>query len=484
VVLVLGYCCCFGPSLDSIPSLFAAVDDCAIRKGEDISLRVSCRNDSPATIQRVQVSLYEKITWGTAATNQVDPKTGVCSQSATLQQEAVVPLFTLKDATLPSLGKEGKGLFTSAYHSIIGVEEKRIFQREIHHDLVTGNNIIKIQVPDESRVSYTGQLVKIEHSIQIQFFTSAFTKNLQLIIPVNVLPSDTAIPSDTRPQQQPYCKSCAKPLPAPTPIVPVLPSRNTAKPKITATTGLDSNPSPRVSVATKRKGEQDLRSDSSGQTSGEESSIPIPVPDPTFAATPITSDVLVLGGDAMLLKGRRYPPALAPSAPPSYLDDAAAAPQPAPIAQVSVAALQREMRSAINGHTVIANKIDHPSWTDFFQSLSADGLGTIIAAVDPPVDQPRVAVLLAPLMNNGRGVSSAQIAAALRSCNGQHRAAMAQRLLPHCKDGDFTVIRAELNGWEQTVAYNAFGEAEKRLNQKKSFLGGGSTKNQRVAVAY
>jgi hypothetical protein len=82
VVLVLGYCCCFGPSLDSVPSLFAAVDDCAIRKGEDISLRVSCRNDSPATIQRVQVSLYEKITWGTAATNQVDPKTGVCSQSA------------------------------------------------------------------------------------------------------------------------------------------------------------------------------------------------------------------------------------------------------------------------------------------------------------------------------------------------------------------------------------------------------------------
>jgi hypothetical protein len=412
----------------------------------------------------------------------------VCSQTATLQQQAILPLYTLKDAKLPSLGKEGKGIFQSAYKSIIGVEEKRMFQREIYQDLVSGNNIIKIQVPEESRVSYTGQLVKIEHIIQIQFFTSAFAKNLQLIIPVNVLPSDTAITTETHPQQQPFCRSCAKPLPAPTPIL-AQSSQEIAKPKITATTGLGNLSSPPASsnVTIKPQREQDLRTNSSGQTVGEESSVPMstpmPVSDPTKQATPITSDVLVLGGDAMLVTNRRYPPALAPSAPPSFLDDTPA-PIPAPLAQVSVAALQREMRSAINCYNVMASKIGHPSWTDFFQSLSADGLGTIIASVDPPVDQPRIAVLLAPLLNNGRGISSAHIASALRSCSQQHRAAMAQRLLPLCTDNNFTVIRTELNAWEQTVAYNAFGEAEKRLNQKKTFLGGGGASKQKVAVAY
>jgi hypothetical protein len=427
------------------------VDDCTIRKGEDIILHVSCRNDSGATIQRVQINLFERLTWGTTATNQVDPTTGVCSQTATLQQVATIPLHTVKNATLPSLGKEAKGFFKSTYDSILGVEQTRFFQREIHRDLMAGNNSLKIPVPEESRISYTGHLIKIEHLIHIRFFTSAFVKNLQLEIPVNVLPSDAPIKAESRPMQSPYCKTCSKTPPAPIPT-------------ICATTGLEPCPS----ATNKPQSPQDLRSDSSGQTSVEESSIPI-----TSPATPITSDVFVLGGDAMLVTNRRYPPALAPSAPPSYLDDATPLPPPAP---VSVPALQREMRSAINSHNVIAGKISEPAWTDFFQALSANALGKIIASVDPPVDQPRIAVLLAPLMNNGRGISSEQVAAALQACNVQHRAAMAQRLLPLCTDSNFSVIRAVLNDWEQTVAYNAFRDAEKRFNQKKTFLGSGRTK--------
>lgn len=442
-----------------------AVDDCAIRKGENIVLHVSCRNDSPASIQRVQVNLYEKITWGTSATNKIDPKTGICSQTATLQQQAIVPLFTLKDAKLPGLGKEAKGIFQSAYNSILGVEQTRMFQREIYQDLVGKDNIIHIPVPEESKISYVGQLVKVEHVVQIQFFTSSFAKNPVLEIPVNVLPVDAPIVADTSPERpsEPYCKTCLKAPPDP----------------LMATTGLADEPTRVSNVVLKPEADNDLRSDSSGQTVAEESSIPTRIqnPAPMQPATPSTTDILVLGGDAALIKQRRYPVNLAPSAPPSYLDDVAPV---APPNEVSVLALQREMRSAISCHSVICNKVELPAWTDFFQSLSADGLGKIISCVDPVVDQPRIAVLLAPLLNNGRGISSHHIAAALHNCNLQHRATMAQRLLPLCTDNNFEAIRAELNDWEQTVAYNAFGEAEKRLNKKRTFLGGG---RNRVALA-
>ena len=119
------------------------------------------------------------------------------------------------------------------------------------------------------------------------------------------------------------------------------------------------------------------------------------------------------------------------------------------------------MKTSIYDYELIAQKIADDAWVNLFQHLSADEYGSIVAAVDPAFDQPRVASLLAPLLHEGQGTQCADAAAAIRHASPQHRAVMAQRLLPLCTDAtqNYALVRAELTEWEQTVANEAFEDA-------------------------
>jgi len=164
------------------------------------------------------------------------------------------------------------------------------------------------------------------------------------------------------------------------------------------------------------------------------------------SSTAITADIVVLGGDAVLRQqaSRRTLSDLVPMAPPP-----------------SLPTLLNEMKASINDYELIAQKISDEPWTSLFQRLSADEFGSIVGAVQQPFVQPRVASLLAPLLHNGHGIRCADVAAAVRSASGQHRAVMAQRLLPLCTDvkQNHAMVRSVLSDWEQTVCCEVLEEA-------------------------
>ena len=156
-----------------------------------------------------------------------------------------------------------------------------------------------------------------------------------------------------------------------------------------------------------------------------------------------------VGGESVLKKrGRRRRRQAAALPTPLALPEAPS---------ISLATLRHEMHYAINCYDLVSAKLLEPSWTPFFQSLTPSDYGSILSYVDVDIDQPRVAVLLAPHVNHGQGVDSRFVASALRHATSQHKANMAQRLLPlvqhTASEADHAMIRAELNEWEQTVVY-------------------------------
>ena len=117
----------------------------------------------------------------------------------------------------------------------------------------------------------------------------------------------------------------------------------------------------------------------------------------------------------------------------------------------SLPTLLGEMNASINDYELIAQKLMNESWIQFFQQLNADDVGRIMACVK--WDQPRVALLLAPHLHQGRGMECADAAAAIQHALPQHRVVMVQRLLPVCVDAahHHERVRDVLNDWEQTV---------------------------------
>ena len=171
------------------------------------------------------------------------------------------------------------------------------------------------------------------------------------------------------------------------------------------------------------------------------------IPDDAIeASTIMTTDVVVLGGDAVLREqsSRRSLTDLVPMAAPPSL----------PI-------LLNEMQQSINDFALISQKLSDPQWVALFRSLSPVEFGSVISCVNTAFDQPRVAMLLAPHLHQGAGIQCVDVAAAIPKSSAQHRAVMAQRLLPLCTDAkqNHALVRAELSDWEQTVAQRVLEDA-------------------------
>lgn len=176
--------------------------------------------------------------------------------------------------------------------------------------------------------------------------------------------------------------------------------------------------------------------------------------DAVQASALVTADVVVLGGEAMTRQqsSRRQQQQqqqnltdLVPMAPPP-----------------SVPTLLKDLASCINGYELVAHRAEDPQWIRLFRGMSSNDYGDAIASVQSAFDQPRVALLLAPHLNGGSGIRCADAAAAVRAASAQHRAVMAQRLLPLCTDAhaNHGSVRDELSDWERTVAHRALENAE------------------------
>jgi hypothetical protein len=164
--------------------------------------------------------------------------------------------------------------------------------------------------------------------------------------------------------------------------------------------------------------------------------------------------VIVLGGDAVLRE--RSLRRVAANTSLSNL-----VPLSPPTTAISLQTLLAEMKSSIDDFELISNKLLNPEWVSLFRKVPPDQFGGIISCVHDEFDQPRVGMLLAPHLNDGRGLTCAFAAAAIRNASSQHRAVMAQRLLPLCVDArsNHALVRAELDEWEQTVASGVLEDA-------------------------
>jgi len=409
----------------------AAVDDCCVK--DALNLQVACRNNSSAEIHNVQIKVLEKLTWGTVAVNSIDSETGACTKKPTLEQTDTNTLFVLRDIQLPGLVRERKSILKSALDSIIGSQQQEL-QRQIYQDLMSRENLIRIQLPVGARESYVGQLIQVSHFVRIEFQTGAFLKNPHVEVPIHIV--GTAMPDTTQQAHQPAVASGAGAAYRVSPPAEKL---------IPATTGVSTNTATSEAVVeTTVSYEAEIVADGNKKTKSQipmATARPLPIPDDAVEATTASyDDVIVLGGDAVLrAESRRRLTDLVPLAPPSV--------------DVSLQTLLAEMRSSINDFDLISEKLLADEWVCLFQSLTPDEFGNIISRVHDEFDQPRVAMLIVPHLKPG--LTSRHIVAALRKTSDQHRAVMAQRLLPLCVDANANrkLIIAELNEWEQTVVF-------------------------------
>ena len=318
-------------------------------------------------------------------------------------------------------GKSGRETITHLHHrdvSLPGLDKQRVSRselinqradptsasacyQEIFQDLVSGENCIPLSIPFGARDSYKGQIVQISHFLEIKLKTVKIVTNPVIRIPIRI---------GTAAEQPPLTEIQEQSL----------------------STILASDSIPIVSAVS-------LPADTVYA--------PMTIADPT---------IMVLGGRTVVHE----------ESEDSIERLADLEPIPPPACQgnqtegVSLDTLLFEMAQSINDYDILTAKLDMAAWRNLFAGMSPDEYGSVILRVSDEFDQPRVAALLAPYLN--QGTFTCQYAAAAVRCSVPwNRACVAQRLLPMCRDvaSGQDLIQKELSEWDRTVTEEDFQKA-------------------------
>jgi hypothetical protein len=454
--------------------------------GSGIDLHIACRNDSNIDVSNVIIKVLEKLTWGTtaaAAANQhIDKRTGAVRSITTLKQTDTNTLYVLNNVKFPGLArKERVSVLKSIFHGIVGTNSTssiiQQLQRQIYEDIRSGENLIHINLPqghDQHKVlqqlvtreDYSGQLIQIEHLLRIEFQMGGgyFRKNPVVEIPIYVLPQACIARRSNEPAQPCGAEDAYQ-----------LPEQLTP-----ATTGFATGDEITGSASSKLRIQQPVASydaEAVGECLSQHlrpepdipmaTARPMDLPDDAFVAfvNDSSENVIVLGGDAILkrkeniLRQKRASAISAGNTQNPSLQDLVPMTPPA-----SVELLLSEMRTSINDYEIVAENLMDERWTEVFQDLTPEQFGSILACVHVAFDQPRVALLLAPYLSRGGGLTCEYIVEAIRNTTDHHRAMVLQKLLPHCTDASINhnLIRSELNEWETTLVNTVLEEAIQR----------------------
>jgi Arrestin (or S-antigen), N-terminal domain len=325
-----------------------------------MALHVSCRNDSSIHIQKVQISMIEKLVWNTVPTTSVDTQTGtVTTTSVALQQVQHLPIVVIDNVQLPGLFKESKGMIKSMMEGMFGTAKQNL-QRQVYNDLISGENLIPITIPSSInchnpladvsihgknrnhnkniqlrntmlRESYQGQLIQISHYVKIVFHTGTFCPTPTLEIPIQILPNPVN-DDDVRTANHRHCASSSSGTEATSltstsaGVATYQPPPPTTKSKIpsqlppnavstSATTTLTSSsstpgmvrPTTTTMATTTNPAVEDTTVSSSTNTDFIPMATAVILPTSStnqhhhqYEANEATSDVIVLGGDAIL----------------------------------------------------------------------------------------------------------------------------------------------------------------------------------------
>jgi len=388
--------------------LGAMVNNSSVGRDENIELFLACRNDSSVNIRTVQIDIVEFLRW------QLSP-------SETKDSSKI--LHTIKSVALPSTtkarprGQKGQRRTADMY-------------REIHSELRSRQDPILISVPMTAKDTYRGKLVHVWHCIKVTFVTRSVSNNATAIVPIKIghAPDRTMVKRQplTPRQEQPLAPPEAHPLSNTTTTITIVPTAPTLE------TVLEQEAPILASVPE----QEDVEAGG------------------LFPVMIAPEDLMVLGSNSVRRRND------------SSTDSSSVVSAPPPIApshqqEVSFKELLNRMASTTSDFDLILNLLMERRWALMFGALAPAEFGIILSKVKIEVDHPRVAVMLAPHMNGGRGLTCKYAAAAVRSCSVSYRSVTTKRLLPMCVDIEqhYRLILNELNEWERIATSNEFEEA-------------------------
>lgn len=377
--------------------LGASVADSAVGRSEDLELRLACRNDSTIDIRRVAIKLVETMEWRIVAN-------GMIRQSSRT-------LVHLRDVHLPSLSKDRKERKEVRRRLKDSNRHSDSTYQEIYEDLVSGVEKLDVFIPENSRDSYDGQLVKISHMLHVELLTRGISSNASVKIPIRI-----------------------------------------GTPRSRPTYQVNTAGGPAIHFETCSHSAVDTRA-------GE-----IPVVEAiqvnSLARNGDDDDiqsVIILGSDAVLPAHTELSE-LRPIPPPTFSMD------------VSVANMLERMGASTDVYSFVSSLMLEPAWVRLFCSMSPSDFASIISATTPVSEQPRVAALLAEYVNGGDDLTCPWAAAATKATDPYYRASTVQRLLPLCAGHDVlqnhTMLLRELTAWEQTVTREDFEQALDRARRR------------------
>jgi len=318
----------------------AMVRDAHVGRGNTLSLAVACRNDSTVDIRRVEFKLIELIT--------LSPKNQVPFQDKTT-------LLHCEDIALPGLIK-GKSTRTAINQRQRSIDFHETNYAAIYDALLHDSNTIEIPVPARSRDTHKGGIIKVEHYLKIKLHTNAFTDNVSIKIPLQIGNASTSTPLP--PEAVASGTMVVDSEAVPPPLVPAdsyvdRPASPAEIPFVSAVL-LDIPPESEVTVAPVVEATATILSPSA----------------------PVERDVRQEtdeGNDGHRYEEEEdYNEFATPSAP--LTEDG----------PPCLSTLLSEMLTTVNDYTIVQSKINTSKWKEFFESLSPEDFGSIIAHVRQP----------------------------------------------------------------------------------------------------
>lgn len=381
--------------------LGALVNNSVVGRGKNIKLLLACRNDSTISIRSVEIQIVEYLRWSLG--------------SKTETTEVFTVLKSVKSVALPPTCKACKS------HEV-GKKSTGTLYKEIHEELRTRKSPLLITVPETARDTYRGQLVNIWHCLKIRYSTGTFSSDATTIVPIRIGDPPPRYAPKKYPMKQPHSAKkthIQAQRQAQGPVQPVK-EFSGAEPLTNCPGSLPCVP------------EHDV--------SSEGMSIIAP------------EDLIIIGAGAITYREGDSNNSIGSSVVTNP-------PEKARPLEVSLSSLLSSMESSINEFDLILGYLTDRRWVKFFANLTPNEFGQVVAAVKVEVDQPRVAVQLAPHINGGC-FTCEYAAAAIRNCSAAYRTVTTKRLVPACVDlkQKYPLILKELNEWERIATSEKLDE--------------------------
>jgi hypothetical protein len=373
----------------------ASVEDSQVGRGNVLRIHLACSNDSTETIRRVELKFVEAKQWKT--------------YPVVRKRSAALVLKEMKDIDLPGLDKDRKNR-REVRRSNSDPSLQETTYSTIFEALASRDNLVQVTVPTQARDSYSGQLIKIWHYLEIRMLTGPMANNPAITVPIRVGSPPLALP---------IAQDATR--------MHAFSSDQYTSSRIEAEYSLPQMPYAQESAFAPH----------SQSTIPIVSAVAVPVVSgDTFESPRVYApqEVIILGGDAIIVDEQGDLSDLIPIAPPR-------------VSPPSLENLILEMVFSVNDYDIISARLRDPAWLPVFQAMSPQDLGMIIAHVNVDFDQPKVATLLAQHINGGRYFTCHYAAEAVKNTAEWNRATMAKQLIPMCVDisTHHALIRSELN---------------------------------------